>query len=208
MIRIYRGFRQPGSNPTTDSMHRDRKRIFVDLLKWDVPVVEGQYEVDQFDTDLAVYLVAVDGEGQHRGSIRLLPTAGDHILGTVFPELCEASVPKHEDIYEISRGCLSPRLRAPERLEVRNALTTAAVQLAILQEIRAYTCIADSAWFSQILSLGWDCRPLGLPRKIGRAMTGALRIDITPHTLRQLREAGTYHSYPFMLADQPEELAA
>jgi acyl-homoserine lactone synthase len=189
-------------------MHRDRKRIFVDLLKWDVPVIDGQYEVDQFDSDLAVYLVAVDAGGQHRGSIRLLPTAGNHILGTIFPELCEGSVPTHEDIYEISRGCLSPRLRAPERLEVRNALTTAAVQLALLQEISAYTCIADSGWLSQILSLGWDCRPLGLPRKIGRAMTGALRIDITPRTLRQLREAGTYKSYPFMLADQPEELAA
>jgi N-acyl-L-homoserine lactone synthetase len=208
MIRIYRGFQRPGSNPTTDSMHRDRKRIFVDLLKWDVPVVDGQFEIDQFDTDLAVYLVAVDGEGLHRGSIRLLPTAGDHILGTIFPELCDTTVPRHEDIYEISRGCLSPRLRAPERLEVRNALTTAAVQLAILQDIGAYTCIADSGWLSQILSLGWDCRPLGLPRKIGRAMTGALKIDITPHTLRKLQDAGTYQSYPFMLADAPKELAA
>ena len=39
-------------------MHRDRKKIFVDALKWDVPVVDGQYEIDQFDTDDAIYLLA------------------------------------------------------------------------------------------------------------------------------------------------------
>ena len=26
-------------------MHRDRKRVFVDLLKWNVPVVDGEHPV-------------------------------------------------------------------------------------------------------------------------------------------------------------------
>ena len=32
------------------TMFEARKRVFVDLLKWDVPVLEGAYEIDQFDT--------------------------------------------------------------------------------------------------------------------------------------------------------------
>jgi len=55
-----------------EAMHRDRKKIFVDALKWDVPVVDGQYEIDQFDTDEAIYLVALAPESQrHLGSVRL-----------------------------------------------------------------------------------------------------------------------------------------
>ncbi|MDO6415386.1 acyl-homoserine-lactone synthase [Sphingomonas sp. BIUV-7] len=208
MIRIFHGARELGTSGLVDDMHRDRKRIFVDLLKWEVPVIDGDYEIDQFDTDAAVYLVAAGPDGEHRGSIRLLPTNGDHILGSIFPGLCDQPVPRSPRIYEISRGCLSPRLRAPERREVRNALTTAAVQYAMMHGIWSFTCIADAGWLRQILSLGWDCRALGASRRIGRAMTGALRIDITTGTLDQLQEAGSYRSLPLALADLPEKVAA
>lgn len=208
MILVFHGSRCVGEHRALDTMHRDRKRVFVDLLRWDVPVIDGQYEVDQFDNDRAVYLVAVDSDGTHRGSIRLLPSDGDHILGSVFPWLCRDGVPRSPDIYEISRGCVSPHLRAPERLTVRNALTTAAVEYALVRDIGAFTCIADSGWLSQVLALGWDCWPLGLPEKIGRAMTGALRIDVRHDTLQKLRDAGTYTHSPLVLAPEIEKVAA
>ena len=40
-------------------MFEARKRVFVDLLKWDVPVLDDAYEIDQFDTPDASYLVPV-----------------------------------------------------------------------------------------------------------------------------------------------------
>ena len=208
MIQIFRGAQAPGSNAILDAMYRDRKHVFVDLLKWDVPVIDGCFEIDQFDDDRAIYLVAAGESGAHRGSIRLLPTDGPHILWTIFPELCDAAVPRSPDIFEISRGCLSMRLRAPERLIVRNALTTAAVEYALLHGIQAFTCIADSGWLSQVLALGWDCWPLGLPQKIGRSLTGALRIDITPETPHLLRDAGTYRPAPLSFADAGERVLA
>ena len=61
-------------------MHRDRKTVFVDRLGWQVPVVNGDLEIDQFDGDDAIYLIAVDEAGGHAGSLRLLPTAGPHLL--------------------------------------------------------------------------------------------------------------------------------
>lgn len=208
MIQIFEGSLAFGLHPAFDAMHRDRKRVFVDLLKWNVPVIEDCFEVDQFDGERAIYLVAADEDGNHRGSIRLLPTDGDHILGSVFPGLCEGDVPRSPRIYEISRGCLSPALRAPERLAVRNALTTAAVEFALLHDIDAFTCIADSGWLSQILALGWDCWPLGLPTRIGRVMTGALRIDVRSDTLQKLREAGTYVPAPLAFAAPVERVDA
>jgi len=192
MIRILDGFDGAGREPLVDAMLRDRKRIFVDLLKWDVPVVRGEFEIDQFDGERAIYCIATDGGGNHLGSIRLLPSDRPHILGTIFPELCLGDVPRDASIWELSRGCLSPNLAATERLWVRNLLTTAVVEYAIWRGFTAYTCIADFTWYGQILMLGWDCWPLGPRRKIGRSMTGALQIDINPSTPDQLRNAGTF----------------
>ena len=44
------------------AMHRERKHVFVDLLKWNVPVVDGQYEIDEFDDDEAIYLICVQSD--------------------------------------------------------------------------------------------------------------------------------------------------
>jgi acyl-homoserine lactone synthase len=189
------------------NMHRDRKLVFVDLLKWDVPVIGGEYEVDQFDHSGAVYLISAEEDGEHRGSIRLLPTTRPHILGTLFPELCDGPVPTGHNVYEITRGCLSPRLRATERLRVRNQLTTAAVEFALCNGVDTFTCIADGGWYSQILSLGWHCEPLGLPRIFEGTITGALKISVTHDTPRLLLEAGTYCHSTLELAT-PALLAA
>ena len=201
MIRILEGTERPGSNPLLDAMFRDRKRVFVDLRKWKIPVVDGTYEIDQFDGPRTVYCIATNRDGEHRGSIRLIPTDEPHILGDIFPDLCSGGVPRGADIWELTRACLSPQLCAIERLEVRNALTTTVVEYALLRGIQSYTCIADSGWLSQVLALGWDCRPLGLPRKIDKTMTGALQIKITPDTPAKLRAAGTYVPSRLVLLD-------
>ncbi len=189
------------------NMHRDRKRVFVDLLKWDVPVIDGEFEIDQFDHAGAVYLICADEDGGHRGSIRLLPTTRPHILGSLFPELCDGPPPSGPSVYEITRACFSPRIRAAERLRARNQLATAAVEFALFNGIDRFTCVADGGWYSQILSLGWMCRPLGLPRLIDQSLTGAIEIAITRDTPRLLLEAGTYSHSTLELAT-PARLAA
>ncbi|EKU74945.1 hypothetical protein HMPREF9718_02473 [Sphingobium yanoikuyae ATCC 51230] len=54
------------------AMFEARKRVFIDLLKWDLPVLADRYEVDHFDTPDAQYLVLTDTELHHRASTRLL----------------------------------------------------------------------------------------------------------------------------------------
>lgn len=189
------------------NMHRERKRVFVDLLKWDLDVVDGQYEVDEFDNASAVYLIAADRDGAHLGSIRLLPTTRRHILGSFFAHLCDREVPTGSNIYEITRCCFSPRIRAADRIRVRNQLATAATEFALFNGIDAYTCIATGGLYSQILALGWMCEPLGLPQIVENTLTGALKIAITRDTPRLLFEAGTYSHSTLELAT-PALLAA
>src|SRR3546814_13041798 len=97
------------ADPLAASMFRDRKRQVVDQFGWDVPVVAGQYEFDQYDGDDADYLIAVDGEGGHAGSMRLLPTIGPHLLADHFAGLCEGDIPGGPHVMEITRLCLPPR---------------------------------------------------------------------------------------------------
>lgn len=208
MIQIFNGCSAPGRCVVRDNMHRDRKRVFVDLLHWDVPVIDDEFEIDAFDTVQAVYLVETDQVGRHLGSFRLLSTEHPHLLGSVFPELSDSSVPSGPDIWEITRGCLSPALRAAERLRVRNRLATAAVDYALKHGISRYTCIADSGWLAQIPTLGWDARPLGAPRRIAGVLTGALEIEITAATPSQFLASGTYAAPDFMEGAVAASLAA
>jgi acyl-homoserine lactone synthase len=103
--------------PALAGMFEARKRVFVDLLKWDVPVLEDRYEVDQFDDEHATYLIVPDEDGGHAGSARLLPTLRPHILDTLFPDLCAAPPPRGHDMLEIT---LAPPPLTASGLDMRD----------------------------------------------------------------------------------------
>lgn len=177
-----------------DAMFRDRKKVFIDLLKWDI-VADGPHERDQFDDRFAEYLIISDPQtNSHMGSLRLLRTDRPHILGDLFPDLCDGEVPRGPTIREITRLCLSPSLRASDRRQVRDRLASALVEYALLTDITSYTGVAEMGWLTQILALGWRCDPLGLPRLTGKSMLGALQIYIDTDSIHRLRQAGTYAS--------------
>lgn len=176
------------------AMFAARKEVFVDLLGWDVPVLDGRFEMDQFDDENARYLILTDDELNHLGSARLLPTTRPHLLDTLFPALCAGPVPHGADVLEISRFCLSRGLSGRERREVRNRLVTALVEFAMANHITAYTGVAELPWLRQILAFGWEAAPLGQPLSSGGTQLGALRIEVTPTTEAQLRATGIWHS--------------
>ena len=143
MLHLFESGAGPGRDTVLAAMFEARKRVFVDLLGWDVPVLAGRFEVDQFDDPHARYLVLTDGNGGHLGSARLLDTRRPHILGELYPDLCEDAVPNGPGIFEITRFCLDRRLRAAERLTVRNRLVSALVDQALAAGIHRYTGVAE-----------------------------------------------------------------
>ncbi|MDB5426995.1 MAG: putative autoinducer synthesis protein [Phenylobacterium sp.] len=166
-------------------MYRERKRVFVDRLGWEVPVVAGEFEIDQFDTDRAVYVLALDPGGAQLGSARLLPSTGPTLLSEVFPHLCERGVPEGDDVWEITRMCTHPGI-ADAKL-VRQKLMVGMVEFALLNGIRRFTLVSHIPYLSALLAIGWDCEPLGLPQEHAGQMVGALVVNVTPDTLSLLR---------------------
>ena len=192
MIIVESGRASARNERTLRHMFEDRKNVFVDLLKWDVPVLGGRFEVDQFDDEHAIYIIIADECGDHLGSARLLPTVRPHILGNLFANLCAAAPPRGRDTFEITRFCLSRRQSSKARLETRNELVSALAWHALGSKIRTYTGVAEMGWLQQILAFGWDCRPLGVPARFNRTMIGALAIDITAETPALLAENGIW----------------
>ena len=191
-IIIGSGCAGQSTNSTLKAMFEDRKSVFVDLLKWDVPVLEDRFEIDQFDDNHATYLIVADETGDHLGSARLLPTTRAHILADLFPELCDAPPPRGPAVAEITRFCLSRRQNAESRRRTRNQLVSALAWYALEAGIRTYTGVAEIAWLQQILAFGWDCRPLGVPSRSASGMIGALAIEIGPETPGQLAVNGIW----------------
>ena len=192
MVLIIDEARDPTQDEILRAMFAARKRVFVDLLGWDVPVLDGYYEIDQFDDPNATYLIISDASGRHLGSARLLETVRPHILDTLFPHLCDHAIPRGHHVREITRFCLDRNQTARQRRETRNQLISALVDHALANNISTYTGVAEMAWFQQILAFGWRCRSLGRSHGEGASGLAALRIDIGEDTIERLTSSGIY----------------
>jgi N-acyl-L-homoserine lactone synthetase len=169
-------------------MHHDRKQVFVDRFGWRLPAKGSWLEVDQFDDDYAIYLLARSPEGRHRGSVRLLPSSRPHMLDSLFSHLCPGGVPRGDDCWEISRLVTNPAdATGNSVLKVHRMLALALVEFALDNGISRYTLVAEAHRVPALLSVGWSVVPLGLPTQIDSEQLQALQIDLRPDTLDDMR---------------------
>ena len=169
-------------------MHHDRKQVFVDRFGWRLPARGSWLEIDQFDNDYAIYLLARSPEGHHRGSVRLLPSSRPHMLNSLFSHLCPGGVPVGDDCWEISRLVTSPP-DAPGTavLRVHRLLALALAEFAHANSIGRYTLVAETHRVPALLSVGWSVTPLGLPTLVDGEHLQALQIEMAPGTLQEMR---------------------
>lgn len=192
MIHIIEHHPKALEQPLLRSMFADRKRLFVDLFGWDVPVIDGEFEVDQFDAAGAIYVIAADEQHRHEASLRLLPSTRPHVLDTLFPDLCPVGVPVGETTYESTRLCLPQRYGAERRRELRNALISVMVDVALERGIDRYTGVIPDGFRKEVLAMGWQAEPLGPAVRIPGGPVGAFLIHVRPDTPERLRWNGIY----------------
>lgn len=185
---------EPGTTPALDLMLEDRKRLFVDLLGWNIATTASRFEIDQFDGGSAIYIVASDQAEPHLGSMRLLPTTQPHILSELFAALCDAPPPRDPQISEVTRLCLPARHGARRRLAIRHRLISAMVDHALATGIERMTGVVEASFLEQVLVMGWRAVPLGPPRRIEGALLGAFLIEIDQTTPDRLAANGIYTS--------------
>ena len=91
------------------SMFRDRAAQFRDRLNWDVSVDEKGWEVDQYDHLNPLYTIWQNPDGQHGGSMRILPTVGQTMTTELFLHITGGVRIVSPLIWECTRFCVSPR---------------------------------------------------------------------------------------------------
>ncbi|WP_439153948.1 acyl-homoserine-lactone synthase [Yoonia sp.] len=98
------------------SMHRDRATQFADRLKWAVTVDESGWERDEYDAMNPLYVIWVNPDGTHGGSMRFLPTTERTMVNDHFANLLNGVDIRSPFIWECTRFCLgrqsTPRVAA------------------------------------------------------------------------------------------------
>lgn len=167
-----------------DSMYRDRKAVFIDRLGWGLKVCDGGREIDQFDTQDAVYVIEAEA-GRHLASLRLLPTIKPHLMSDVFPFLCDGEVPRGPDIWELTRLCVNPDLSRSDQQRLRGVVWHGALQYAFAAGIRKFTGVTHAQFLSAVLASGLDVEPLGLPQNYAGSMIGAHMVHFGVDDMRR-----------------------
>jgi acyl-homoserine lactone synthase len=174
------------------TMFEDRKRLFVDLFGWDVPVIEDRFEQDQFDDTETRYVIALEADGSHAASLRLLPTTRPHMLDTIFDHLCPHGVPRGPSVWETTRLCLPQRHGAARRRELRTMLFSATIDWALASGVDQLTGVLPAAFRKELLSFGWAAEPLGPAVPCPGGPIGAFSVRVDADTPARLRWTDSY----------------
>jgi len=146
-------------------MHQHRYQVFVEKLRWNLPLAKDGLEIDQYDTEDAIYILSLDKDLNVAGSMRLLPTIQDHLMSDLFSHLLNTPEPVGERVWESSRTCFKPsvEIRANKNAVI-NDLFIGMAEAAVMLGIETVTFVANMQIYSTLLEFGGKVKPLGFPQ--------------------------------------------
>lgn len=184
-------------------------------LRHDIYVMERQWrdlgrpidiEMDAFDTEHAIYLLALDNSGSVIGGSRLVPTTKPHLLCDVFPELANGTPPRAPDIYEWTRFFIAPAYRQRSTSSrVAGEVLCGLLELCLKTGIRRISVVCEAFWPERLKSLGWEVEVLGPQLQFEGLETVGILIQISEQALRSTRRH--YGIDAAMLTDEAAPVA-
>jgi len=164
---------------------RIRHDIFVDERRWETLRKPDKREIDGYDNEDTIYLLALEGR-RVVGGHRLYPTAKPTMMSEIFPHLADVrGFPSNPLIWEWSRYFVV-RDRRDGNLNLQ--LMAAVQEFCLSEGIVQISAIMETWWLPRFHEAGFVVAPLGLPALVEDAWTMAALIDISQDTLRGIRE--------------------
>jgi acyl-homoserine lactone synthase len=168
---------------------RIRYDIYVKERRWMALDRPDQRDCDQFDTDAAIYLLALK-DGRVVGGSRFVPTDRPHLMSDVFPSLAQRGLIRAADVVEWTRIFVVREYRGEQaQPRVESLMLAGIMEFGLSWNYRAITVVMEAWWLPRLLELGWNVKPLGLPQPIDGMQVMAAAIDITPAALAGVRQA-------------------
>lgn len=144
------------------SMHRLRKKMFVDLQNWDIPTFKDM-EYDAYDNPATTYLVHLNDHGDVEGMVRVYPTDRPYMIKEVWPEVIEKiPMPGAGNIYEGSRFVIDSDVPKDKKTVIKQELVCAMMEYGLDNNIEYYIGVMpDNFWKSVFVKSGWSIESLG-----------------------------------------------
>lgn len=140
-----------------------RKALFVDQLGWSLKL-QGDIEIDEFDTDDAVYCLVQESDKIISG-FRAVITTLPYLVKTHFSHLGSTRpFPSRDDYYEISRFGVLP---TENRLDVGLMTYALMFDFAQRRDATALVAIADLGHERLLRAMGIRTRRYGPPGVVG-----------------------------------------
>ena len=198
MVIVLTG-RDRRKNPDYFDQHfRLRHEVFVRRRGWALPCANGR-EIDQYDTDEAVYFLDLNQDNVVRGSIRIAPSETCSLLADYFPHLVETGGPlRSPDIYECTRYIVMPdRKSRDDNRAAKTRVIGAMLEWCLQKRLSFLQTVIETKTLASYLELTPLTIPLGLSHPYGggrRAPGGgecmAIRWPVSPQVLDDVRAYG------------------
>ena len=143
-----------------DQLAQLRYRIFVEQLRWTLPMAAHGRETDQYDDHRANYVIVRGMRGDIRAAIRLHDTTGQTLLNTSFPHLIDGAPPRSADVWEGTRMLINPDL-GPDGATALQELLCASVRYGLSQGVTRFVSVSDP-FLERVLR-----RSGAMPRRLG-----------------------------------------
>jgi acyl-homoserine lactone synthase len=167
-----------------DVYYRARHNVFVTERGWRALDRGNGRDIDEYDDDRAIYLLAVDGD-RLVGGLRLYPTLLPHMISEAFSHLVHGRVLRGDTILECTRYFVV-RERRMGRTDCR--LLAAFQHFCLDEGITEVTAVVEMWWLPRWQQAGFKVRPLGLPMMVEDQPCLAVAIAISSDSLDHLRQ--------------------
>jgi acyl-homoserine lactone synthase len=198
MVIVLKGSERAQYRDYFDQHFRLRHEIFIKRRGWSLPSANG-YEIDQYDTDDAVYFLDLNEDDVIEGSIRITPTETSSLLADYFPHLVEnGHPPRSPHIYECTRYIVMPVRKTRDGNRTAKArVISAMLEWCLQNKLTFLQTVIETSALSSYIELTPFTVPLGLshPYGGGRDTPGggecmAIRWPVTLQVLEDVRAYG------------------
>jgi acyl-homoserine lactone synthase len=163
---------------------RLRHEIFVDERNWEALRKPDGRDIDDYDNEDTIYLLALD-DRRVMGGYRLYPTTKPTMMSEVFPHLAAVrGCPSDPLVFEWSRFFVA-RDRRDGVLNLQ--LMAAAQEFCLDQGIERLCLVMETWWLPRFHDIGFVVTPLGLPTLIEDSWTMAATIEVRQNSLEIVR---------------------
>jgi len=212
MIHIINRYNQHLYADTLDQMFELRHKVFVEGKGWKKLAQPSGFEIDQFDTDDAIYFLKLDENDKILGGMRLVPTTCPTQLGTIFKNWCDfKKAPEADNVYEWSRYFIVDNThRSKAGYPVFYELFFAILEYAVAKNIVSLTGFLEAITLPRLNALPWDLEYLGNIVNYGgtngepEGKGAAIMVNVDKRMLRitkRLKKMAT-HYFALPLGDQ------